>query len=130
MLKLVFKCSVVGLHDDAEMARLQQSIGRRCKARRVDGFMVATAGGFFGCLEGESRNVLALVETLIRLPEIAGVTVLSETEVRGATWRRWREDLKHPDDLRRDGALAEADLAELAVFPVEPTHVGGLRPEV
>lgn len=130
MLKVIFNCDVADAQDQRRLRQLHGFVGARCEGLSIAGFMVATRTGFYGCFEGQDKDVLSVVEALVHQVDVTGVRVVSEAPIRGPVWRGWLGRVRTPADLERMTGPVPGELAELAAFPVDATQVGDMRPEV
>ena len=119
MLRLLFICQCKPLHDVMHVKAMQKDIWRRCEQKKIGGFMLRNDTSLVGLLEGSEKNVVGLVENLIRKNKVQSVHVLREVPVEIRDWPKWQTQFETLDDVPHANALNLAGLAQNVMDAVE-----------
>jgi hypothetical protein len=102
---------------------MQKDVWRRCKGKKLGGFLVRNDRSLVGLLEGAEKLVIAQVENLIRKKDVQSVYVLHESMVDERSWKDWHTQFERLTDIPQADALNLAGLAQNVMDAVEADQI-------
>ena len=119
MLRLLFICQCKPTYDPAQIKVIQKDQWRRCKQKKIGGFLVRNGDSLVGLFEGTEKLVVGQVENLIRKKKVKAVHVLREVDVAQREWTELFTQFEVLDDVPDANALNLAGLAQNVMDAVE-----------